>query len=143
MVSILTVRYKSKVDLWLAVVMVVTVAVVVLSLAAVVSSLGPVGLAVAAATLLLSTVPVIWMFAATYYEIQESSLLVVCGPMRWKIPLADIESVTDSHNLLSSPALSLDRLKIRYAGGRYVLISPKDKPGFRDALSRAQSARST
>ncbi len=135
-----TVRFNSKVDLWLAVVMAVTVAIVVLSLAAVISSLGPAGLAVAAATLLLATVPVVWMFAATYYEIRDATLLIVCGPMRWKIPLRDIESVTDSHNMLSSPALSLDRLKITYAGGRYVLISPKDKQGFREALKRAQAA---
>lgn len=120
--------------------MAVTVAVVVLSLAAVMSSLGPIGLVVAAATLLITIVPVIWMFAATYYEVRDATLLVVCGPIRWKIPVGDIESVTDSHNLLSSPALSLDRLKISYAGGRYVLISPRDRQGFRKALEQAQAA---
>jgi hypothetical protein len=46
----------------------------------------------------------------------------------------EIESIRPTHNPLSSPALSLDRLNIELHTGRNILISPKDKSGFLQAL---------
>ena len=61
--------------------------------------------------------------------------------MHWKIPLASIQRVSPSHDLLASPALSIDRLRVDYRQNgkqRFILISPRDKPGFLRDL--AQSA---
>ena len=55
------------------------------------------------------------------------------------LPLNEIEEITPTHNPLSSPALSLDRLWISYrrAGKkRAVMISPEDKEGFLKAVAR-------
>lgn len=76
---------------------------------------------------------VIWMFTGTFYVVTETELLVRSGPFRWSIPLRHIQEVHPTRNPLSSPALSLDRLGIRHAGG-YLMISPEDKRAFLDDL---------
>jgi hypothetical protein len=45
------------------------------------------------------------------------------------VPLATIHSLAATHNPLSSPALSMDRIEVRHAAGT-LLVSPKDKAGF-------------
>ena len=70
----------------------------------------------------------------TRYIVSADELLVVSGPIRWQIALADIDAVLPTRSVLSSPALSLDRLEISYSGGRKLLVSPKDKAGFLLAL---------
>lgn len=55
------------------------------------------------------------------------------GRLGWDIPLSDIDEVPPSDSPLSSPALSLDRLRVSYrarGADRFVLISPQDKGGF-------------
>jgi hypothetical protein len=76
-----------------------------------------------------------------YYEITPSTLLVRSGWIHREIPLASIQRAFPTHNPLSAPALSLDRLQVEYMQGslpRFVLISPQDRPGFlRDLADRA------
>jgi len=83
---------------------------------------------------------VVWIFRTTRYELDGRELVVRSGPFRWRIDLATIESVTPSRNPLSSPALSLDRLQIRYRKSRFILVSPAERDRFLRALSRAESA---
>jgi hypothetical protein len=79
---------------------------------------------------------VLWVMLGTYYEIEGNRLLVRSGPFRWRIPINEIEEMTPTHNPLSSPALSLDRLRIEYSGGRSVMISPEDKDRFIAEIER-------
>lgn len=79
---------------------------------------------------------VLWSMAATHYTIDTKNLTVRSGPIRWVIALSQIESVTPTRDARSGPALSLDRLRIRYAGGRQILISPQDKEAFIRDLER-------
>ncbi|MGR3764415.1 PH domain-containing protein [Rossellomorea sp. NS-SX7] len=83
---------------------------------------------------LFVTVPVmamiIWLIAATYYEINGEVLKVAAGPIRYKIHIHTIRAVEASNNPISSPALSLDRLKITYNQRNTVFISPKEKQEF-------------
>lgn len=84
---------------------------------------------------------VAWIFVATHYTLDKEVLMVRSGPISWRIPLADIERVKPSRNPLSSPALSMDRLEIRY-GKRSVLISPADREGFlQDLLGKCPHLR--
>jgi len=71
----------------------------------------------------------LWVLYGTSYTFSGDRLLVRSGPFRWAIPLAEIEEVRPSHNILSSPACSLDRLQVRY-GKRRLLISPAAKEDF-------------
>lgn len=81
-----------------------------------------------------------WLFRTTCYELDGRELVVRSGPFRWRIDLATIESVTPSRNPLSSPALSLDRLQIRYGKRRSLLVSPAERDRFLAALARAEPA---
>ena len=74
----------------------------------------------------------------TYYKVNDHQLLVKSGLFSWKIPLSEIESIEPTHSFLSAPALSLDRLAIHYGDGNRVVVSPKDKQGFINAIGQLQ-----
>lgn len=46
-----------------------------------------------------------------------------------RINIDEITEIANTHTLLSTPAASLDRVKITY-GKKYVILSPKDKQMF-------------
>jgi len=92
---------------------------------------------VLAAVACLSLGLVAWTVLATYYTIDDACLRVRSGPFSWVIDLKDVESITPTRNPLSSPALSLDRLRIDYGRGRSLMVSPADKDTFvRDLMHR-------
>ena len=75
------------------------------------------------------------------YVIEGGTVSVQCGLIGWEytaFPVKDVQSVRSTHNSLSSPALSLDRLRVDL-GFREILISPKDKAGFLRALEKLDS----
>ena len=72
----------------------------------------------------------IWLLLSTRYTLEPRQLRVQSGPFKWHIKVADITSITPSSNALSSPALSLDRLRIDYGSGRSLMISPRNKEQF-------------
>ena len=76
-----------------------------------------------------------WLVLTTKYTVTQDTLLVQSGPFRWRIAKSEITQIVPSKSMLSSPALSLDRLRIDYAAGRKsVLISPQDQEGFLKAV---------
>ena len=75
-----------------------------------------------------------WTYRGTRYLVTDREVIARSGPFRWLIEIAGIESIRPSRSPLSSPAMSLDRLEIRYGGGRGLLISPKDREGFLEAV---------
>ncbi len=77
-----------------------------------------------------------WFVISTKYTVNKDTLLVQSGPFRWRIARNEITKISASKSILSSPAMSLDRIRIDYAGGRNsILISPKDKDGFLKAIA--------
>ncbi len=72
----------------------------------------------------------LWTLYGTGYTLGSEELRIRAGPFRWRVTLAEIRSVVPTHNPLSSPACSLDRLRIEYGARRQVMISPEDKAGF-------------
>ena len=121
--------FRSKIDLWLLIVLVAAAAF-------------PLTQAMAALRHGSSWIPHVlifgllgglffWLLLSTRYTVNQDTVVVQCGPFRWRIPKNEITQIVPSKSILSSPALSLDRLRIDYAGGRKsILISPKDKDGF-------------
>ena len=83
---------------------------------------------------------VIWLpIFNTYYVVENDTLIIKSLVFRWKINIKDITQIQPTHNPLSSPALSLDRLKIYYMKNgevASVMISPKDKEGFFQAINK-------
>jgi hypothetical protein len=52
----------------------------------------------------------------------------------WTVKISDIESVAETRSPLSSPAQSLDRIRINYGVRRWVMGSPADKQAFYAAI---------
>jgi hypothetical protein len=72
------------------------------------------------------------------YGVDETHLIVRFGLCRQRVPLANITEVYPTRNPLSSPALSLDRLYVKYGEGIFnaVMISPAEKSGFLNELAK-------
>ncbi len=136
-------RFVSKVDGWIIPVVLAAVAGTIWALIAVmiVETPWPIRIAVAVVTVLVLGL-LFSIFTRTHYTVENGELRVVSGPFRRTIPLAEISSIEPSRNPLSSPALSLDRLKVSYGNKKFVLISPADKSGFLSAVEHS-TRRST
>ncbi|ABR91174.1 Uncharacterized conserved protein [Janthinobacterium sp. Marseille] len=134
--------YRSKIDVWLIVVLGFAMLAALYSAGQTMLSNTPGAILIA---LLVAAVGVglpAWLLLSTRYTLEASRLLVQSGPFKWTIPLADIKNITPSNNPLSSPALSLDRLRIEYGNRNALMISPKDKEQFLldiEAARRAQA----
>ncbi|AYA36071.1 hypothetical protein D3Y59_02755 [Hymenobacter oligotrophus] len=73
----------------------------------------------------------------TRYElIDNATLHIQSGPFTWQVPVQQITRIVPTTNPLSSPAPSLDRLKISYNKYDEVMISPRDKAAFIAALQQ-------
>lgn len=80
----------------------------------------------------------------TRYVLHADTLRIFAGPFRWNVRIGEIKSVTPTRSVLSGPALSLQRLRIEYAAGKSIMISPADRDAFLRALEeRRRAARST
>ena len=53
-----------------------------------------------------------WPLWSTRYVVDQEQLMIRSLCFKWIIPLSAIQSVSETDNSISSPALSLDRLKI-------------------------------
>ncbi len=74
-----------------------------------------------------------WVMLTTYYVVGETDLLIRCGPLRITILLDEIDRIVPTRDASSSPAMSLDRLRISYHRGgkeQTVMVSPRDKSEF-------------
>lgn len=131
-------RFVSKVDGWMIPVMLVAAAGMVWSLVAVMIVETPWPLRIGMVLVTVLVIALLFsVLTRTHYTVTDKELRVVSGPFRRSISLSDITSIEPSRNPLSSPALSLDRLKVTYGKRKFVLISPADKAGFLDAVRRA------
>lgn len=122
--------FRSKVDAWLGTILIATPILVVVGVLANAAIQGwPVLLFV----LLLAALPVglpIWLLCSTTYTLASAQLTIRCGPFSWQVPIKDIRAVQPTRDPLSSPALSLDRLRIDYGRGKSIMVSPVDRERF-------------
>ena len=84
---------------------------------------------------------IIHMFSTTFYTIEGDLLKIKCGFLyNQTLPIASIKKVESTRNPLSAPALSLDRLEIRYGTWDSVLVSPRDQRAFAQHLKEVNPA---
>ena len=75
-------------------------------------------------------------FGTIYWINDKDELLVKCGLLfHSKIEISKIKSISRTRNIISSPAPSMDRIELNYRGGS-IILSPKDKIGFANELTR-------
>ena len=132
--------FPSKRDAWLVAVLWLAAAMGVAGSGVVLASAGPLAARLALAAGILSASAIgPWVLYSTGYRVLATEIAVRSGPFRWRVPPAAIESVAPSNSPLSSPACSLDRLRVDHLDARgrrrAILLSPADKRGFLAALA--------
>jgi len=71
------------------------------------------------------------LYVNTYYTIDGTSLIVKSGLIvHKKIDINSIKTIKETNTIFSAPALSFDRLEIKWGDYTGVVISPKDKKVF-------------
>jgi hypothetical protein len=122
--------YKSKIDTWLALILVGAGVACLIAFVFALSTSSASAIAATLPALILGAGLPVWLMTSTTYTLSNTILLVKSGPFKWQVPIEQITSITPTTNPLSSPALSLDRLRIDYGRGQSIMISPKDKVQF-------------
>jgi hypothetical protein len=124
--------FPSKIDTWIAIVIAVP----------------PISTAISAIFGLINGVPaaaiglvfVALLYAAVIiplvrYEIEDDALVIRFGMIRSRVPYAGIKRIVPTKSILSSPALSLDRLHLDSGNALGPYVSPADKEGFLAAIA--------
>ena len=76
-------------------------------------------------------VGIVWILFSTRYSVSRGELQVNSGPFRWRVTISEITKISPTRSPISSPALSLDRLRIDYKGGKKsILVSPLGQREF-------------
>ena len=128
--------FKSAVDLWL---LVIVALVVIISLGVsirLVLQRSPAGHLISIWLIVVGIGLPLWLLYTTQYVVKDEVLRIQSGPFKWTIPITSISQVVETTNPLSSPALSLRRLKITYGESKTVMVSPKDREGFLEAIGQ-------
>jgi hypothetical protein len=86
------------------------------------------------AAVLLASAFLLWLLFGTFYELRDDCLYCRCGPFVEKIGYDKIKYLGYSENMLSSMALSSQRIEIRRYGKGYIagttMISPENREIF-------------
>jgi hypothetical protein len=80
---------------------------------------------------------IFYLFSQLKYIINDDGVLYIKTGfiVNGKVEIKDIKSVTKTNNPLSAPALSINRLEIKYGNMfDYVLVSPKRRSEFIEQL---------
>ena len=124
-------RFESERDTWLIVLGVGAAVIAVVGLIPVlIANVDGVIKVVTAILLILTVVLVSWVCLGTFYVVGASELRIRSGPFCWRIPIKEIHRVSPTRSPWSSPALSLNRLRIDYGDGKWILVSPKRRAEF-------------
>lgn len=126
--------FRSAIDTWFYLVVIAAAAIVIAALLPVMETGSPGVMAAAVVSAVVAIGLPLWLLASTRYTVTHELLIVRSGPFRWHIPRSEISEIQPSRSFLSSPALSLDRLEIKYGAGKSILVSPADKEAFIRAL---------
>ncbi len=131
-------RFPSKVDWWLAAILIVCPFTAFLDDVITWWEQGRVSPDFSAHVLVfLATAVLITLLTVPVdYSFKTDEVLIRCGRIKKRIRYADIRRMTRAQSFSSAPALSLRRLELTLADGRSVRISPKDMDGFLKELKR-------
>lgn len=128
--------YKSKVDLLFVVILFTCGLYLIYDLYNTHISLGTNKMIANAITYLIVYLLGLSIFFYTRYDITPDQKLVVkCGFIPYgSYDIKCITSIYDTHTLWGAPAVSLDRINIVFSNGKSLVISPKKKEQFINAL---------
>lgn len=92
--------------------------------------------------LTLVALMIIWMWFATYYEIDGQLLYYRSGPVNGSIDIASIRKIESGKTQFSGlkPALASNGCVVHYNKYDEIYLSPKDKEGFYEVLLKVNPA---
>lgn len=128
--------YKSKVDAWIGVILAGVPLASLFAAWRLVQAPVPGRWLPAVPILLLGACLPLSILFFTTYRLNDALLRIRSGFFTWNIPLRAISGVEPTNDPSSSPALSLDRLRVEYGPGKSVAISPLRKDDFLRDLRR-------
>ncbi|MCC9296738.1 PH domain-containing protein [Clostridium sp. WLY-B-L2] len=131
-------KFNSKIGWWFHITVVLfTIITLWLFYLYIINKIGSLAFILFISLLILFILP---RYFLTYYVFEDSYLYIRSGLiLNIKINYGDIISFKESNNIISSPALSMDRLEIKYYKNSFcdsILISPDKKQEFIDVLSK-------
>ena len=132
-------RFRSAVDGWFYLVIIGSMVVVTMAMEPILETPTLANIILAVAIFLIAVALPLWVLLGTIYRVEAEQLTIRSGPFKWTIRLDEITAVTPSRSPLSSPALSLDRLEIAYAGGKRILVSPRNHEQFIAAIGQTET----
>jgi uncharacterized membrane protein YdbT with pleckstrin-like domain len=133
------VTFRSKIDSWLVVVLGAALALPLIQ--AFTALREGDNAVVPVVVFMVLVVLLVWLLLTTKYTINSETLVIQSGPLKVFIDRSEIVQIVPTKSIVASPAMSLDRLRIDYAGGRKsVLVSPRDKAGFLKAIAVSPTA---
>jgi len=133
-------QFRSKVDAWLAITLVVSALIVLVAAYSIAARATGVWLVGPAVLVAIGAGLPLWLLLSTNYTVNGTTLSVRSGPFSWQIPISKVTRIVPTRSPLSSPALSLDRLRIEYGPGKAVLVSPRNQGAFIRAINEVKSA---
>lgn len=71
-----------------------------------------------------------YIYTSTHYTISGDTLTVKSILLCEKININDITKISHTRTWLSAPALSLNRIELRYNRGHTIVISPRNESSF-------------
>jgi hypothetical protein len=123
-------KFKSKIDLWFVILVSILFTLILIRLAYDQNWVGFI-------FIIFVISYVIYSFSTTMYSIEGDKLKIKCGYFfNFLIEVKEIKTISETFNIISSPALSFNRLEILYNKYDTLLISPKDKSRFLEAIKR-------
>ena len=122
--------YRSKVDAWLGIILGGIPFASLFAAWGLVHAPVPGRWLLAVPILLLGVCLPLSLLFFTTYRINEAFLRIRSGFFTWEIPIDTISKVESTNDPVSSPALSLDRIRIEYGHTKSVIISPQNKEEF-------------
>lgn len=115
--------YKSKIDWWMSLVLVYPIFRSIVSIIE--------GEWIGYLGILMCFLFIFFISKSTRYIIEENQLIVKCMfIVNERIDISKIKKIEKTNSILSSPALSLDRIAIKFNKYDEVYISPKEKQSF-------------
>ena len=115
--------YKSKIDWWMSLVLVYPIFRSIVSIIE--------GEWIGYFGILICFLFIFFISKSTRYIIEENQLTIKClFIVNNRIDISKIKKIEKTNSILSSPALSLDRIAIKFNKFDEVYISPKEKQSF-------------
>ena len=129
-------KIKAKIDIWISLLIWMVILIIIISTLLVSKE--------SRMMVFLLGMPVnlflLWIYLGTYYVLKEDYLLCKSGPFVEKIHYDKIKSLRLCNNMLSSMALSRDRIEIKQHGKGYIsgttYISPINRTEFIQELMK-------